>query len=346
MKNCGFFKVLTACILIFGLFCTVASAGVDIQESVYAGAVLDAAQEIQENIKLKAKPAESGIDALAQEYTLAKSGGNTYAYYSPVKSKNYKVEYPVVVFIHGLFNGVTDKSFRKNGLTLWASEEMQAKWSEGGAHLIMPRILDLNPPSTEELFSIVDGYIKENKANVNTGKVYLMGSSAGAAKAWKLLIAHPSYFKAGVFIGSTKTRSEDEARKVANVPVWEVSAKTDPFISILFQKKTWNNICKTTAVKSECRWSVFQNKVYHPDGSSPLLSHFLGKAVGYDFCFVDNNQPYGGMDNITADVKEAFYKSLEQEKNDEISQRMVEEISTQIQHTLVKMAEVVEIPLG
>ena len=52
------------------------------------------------------------------------------------------------------------------------------------------------------------------------------------------------------------------------------------------------------------------------------------------------------MDNISADVKDAFYESLEQEKNDEIRKRMVEEISTQIQHTLVKMAEVVEIPLG
>ena len=52
------------------------------------------------------------------------------------------------------------------------------------------------------------------------------------------------------------------------------------------------------------------------------------------------------MDNISADVKDAFYESLEQEKNDEIKNRMVEEISTQIQHTLVKMAEVVEIPLG
>ena len=52
------------------------------------------------------------------------------------------------------------------------------------------------------------------------------------------------------------------------------------------------------------------------------------------------------MDNIADSVKEAFYESLEQEKNDEISRRMVEEISSQIQHTLVKMAEVVEIPLG
>ena len=52
------------------------------------------------------------------------------------------------------------------------------------------------------------------------------------------------------------------------------------------------------------------------------------------------------MDNISSSVKEAFYESLEQGKNEEIKARMVEEISSQIQHTLVKMAEVVEIPLG
>ena len=52
------------------------------------------------------------------------------------------------------------------------------------------------------------------------------------------------------------------------------------------------------------------------------------------------------MDSISASIKEAFYESLKQEKNDEIRTRMVEEISSQIQHTLVKMAEVVEIPLA
>ena len=51
-------------------------------------------------------------------------------------------------------------------------------------------------------------------------------------------------------------------------------------------------------------------------------------------------------DSICRDVKESFYESLEQEKSDEITKRMVEEISSQIEHTLVKMAEVVEIPLG
>ncbi|MBR0373227.1 MAG: Hsp70 family protein [Mogibacterium sp.] len=52
------------------------------------------------------------------------------------------------------------------------------------------------------------------------------------------------------------------------------------------------------------------------------------------------------IDTISSAVRESFYKSLKTEKNDEITARMVEEISGQIEHTLVKMAEVVEIPLG
>ena len=52
------------------------------------------------------------------------------------------------------------------------------------------------------------------------------------------------------------------------------------------------------------------------------------------------------MESVSRDVKENFYESLEKEKSDEITQRMVEDISGQIEHTLVKMAEVVEIPLG
>lgn len=52
------------------------------------------------------------------------------------------------------------------------------------------------------------------------------------------------------------------------------------------------------------------------------------------------------MESISASVKQNFYETLEKEKNDEITARMVEEISSQIDQTLVKMAEVVEIPLG
>lgn len=51
-------------------------------------------------------------------------------------------------------------------------------------------------------------------------------------------------------------------------------------------------------------------------------------------------------ETISSDIKESFYDTLNKEKNDEISERMVNEITGQIETTLAKMAEIVEIPLG
>ena len=52
------------------------------------------------------------------------------------------------------------------------------------------------------------------------------------------------------------------------------------------------------------------------------------------------------MDVIANQVKESLYEKLEQERNEDISDRLVQEISGQIESCLSKMAEVVEIPLG
>ena len=52
------------------------------------------------------------------------------------------------------------------------------------------------------------------------------------------------------------------------------------------------------------------------------------------------------MESISKTVKENLYRSLEKEKNEEISARMTEEISLQIEECLTRMAEVVEVPLG
>ncbi len=50
--------------------------------------------------------------------------------------------------------------------------------------------------------------------------------------------------------------------------------------------------------------------------------------------------------SLAATVKENFYESLAQDKNEEISSRMVEEISVQIERCLTHLAEGVESPLG
>lgn len=52
------------------------------------------------------------------------------------------------------------------------------------------------------------------------------------------------------------------------------------------------------------------------------------------------------MDNVTDKVKASLLESLENEKNEEIASRMVEDISGQIETCLIRMAEIVEIPLG
>ena len=52
------------------------------------------------------------------------------------------------------------------------------------------------------------------------------------------------------------------------------------------------------------------------------------------------------IEKISTEVKNSFYETLEKEKNVEITERLVTEISEQIEQCLTKMAEVVEIPLG
>jgi len=51
-------------------------------------------------------------------------------------------------------------------------------------------------------------------------------------------------------------------------------------------------------------------------------------------------------DRISGEVKSGLYEKLEQEKSADITAKLVEDISSQIEMCLTKMAEVVEIPLG
>lgn len=52
------------------------------------------------------------------------------------------------------------------------------------------------------------------------------------------------------------------------------------------------------------------------------------------------------LDKLSSEIKAGLYSDLENEKNEEITERLVKEISEQIEVCLSKMAEVVEIPLA
>ena len=60
----------------------------------------------------------------------------------------------------------------------------------------------------------------------------------------------------------------------------------------------------------------------------------------------DTEEIASRIERMSAQVKANFFENLENEKNEEISARMVSQISQQIEQYLTKMAEIVEIPLG
>ena len=52
------------------------------------------------------------------------------------------------------------------------------------------------------------------------------------------------------------------------------------------------------------------------------------------------------LTRLAQEIKANLFKSIDEDKNLEMTERLVSEISGQIEHCLIKMAEVVEIPLG
>lgn len=231
----------------------------------------------------------------------ASTANMKYAYYSPVKDDGDTTEYPVVIYIHGLFHGWTDSTFVESGLTYWAAPEIQAMFSEGGAHLIMPKIpeLTISAAQVNNVYKVITEYIKENEENVDAGQVLIMGGSAGGGLAWNLLINHPDLFSAGVVLCATKIPTAKELEKCNNLPIWTISARTDPLINFTFnQKPTWNRICQYSKVSEKCRWTVFDSRVTLPDGSNPFVSHFLAKTIGYNLALISDNRILPGCTTV------------------------------------------------
>lgn len=234
-------------------------------------------------------------DTLLQQFTVVKSGcGMKYAYYSPVKNENDTAKYPLVIYIHGRFHGWNDKTFVKSGLTYWCCREIQSQFEAGGAHLLMPKLSEFLPSflQTESAYKVIEEYIATHREHIDEDKILIMGGSAGGGAAWKLMIDHPDRFSAGVVLCSTKTPLDNELENTKNLPIWVISAKTDPLINYsLNQSVTWNRLCQHTNVGEQCRWSVFNNKVTLPDGSHPIISHFLAKTIGYNLCKISDLSP-------------------------------------------------------
>lgn len=236
------------------------------------------------------------FNELTDAFTVYKAeNGMKYASYEPVVEEGKT--YPLVIYVHGLGHAWTDTTFKQSGLTYWADDEIQAKFKEGGAYLLMPKIPEvvITATQTEKVFGVIDEFIKTHD-NIDTNQIYIMGASAGGALTWRIITDHPGYFKKAVVLCGIKWLTSSEAKVIADMPVWMISAITDPLVWYpVFSAPNWSTLTRNSNIKSQLRHTIFKGSVQLPDGSHPLLSHLLAKTIGWNLCKISDNQPLDGM---------------------------------------------------
>lgn len=246
-----------------------------------------------------ALPASAGINALRNEFVgdvAPKADGYAldYEYYSPV-GKNDDGKYPLVIFLHGIGHGdyvgsqVDDSDF-----PYWASSELQSRFTEGGAFILLPRAPEHNlvywsKSLIPALRAVIDDMIDKHGDNIDTTKIFIGGSSAGGEMTWDMIIAFPEYFAGAFPMAATGTVSAQDTQKCADVAIWMIASTKDPVISyVATTTPLWNNVCKYNNNPGNCRLSSI-GKVREPAGGSASDNHHMAKVVTYDFHMLDES---------------------------------------------------------
>lgn len=220
------------------------------------------------------------LSDLRAKFTNASYNGESYAYFSPaVKGETKK--YPVVVFLHGFGHELSYLS--KSWMPYYASYYLQAKFADGGAHVIIPQIWHITTGS-RQLHGLISDYVKANKETVDTDEIILIGASLGARQAYNIAVENPGYYSSVVLCCPAVWFTQPQLKKIADTPVWLISSKRDVLTGN--HKSSWNTLLKSTNVPEKCRWTYFDGDVFSPDGEFQL-SHFLAKTLGCDGAMLD-----------------------------------------------------------
>lgn len=239
-----------------------------------------------------ALPTSYGITALRNEFSkdVAPKAGNhalDYCYYSPVGNRD-KTKYPLVIFLHGIGHADHEGAqLADSDMPYWASSELQSRFSEGGAFILLPRapedkMVYWSNVLLEPLRSVIDDMIAKHGDNIDTTRIFIGGSSAGAEMVWNMLVAYPEYFAGAFPIAATGTVTEADVKLCSSVPVWMFACTKDPVVNYAAETTPlWKNVCANNAVPAKCRLTTFTS-VVEPGGQSSAGNHFMAKVVTYD----------------------------------------------------------------
>ena len=246
---------------------------------------------------------EEEYEVLCEEFIYGKGPeanglATDYRYFAPV-GENDTNKYPLVVWLHGMGNGYIDgRQLTESNIAYWASDEFQARFTNGGAFILAARSDELkgscwNENTIESLKAAIDAFIAENNENIDLSRIYVGGYSMGGKMTLKMAVAYPEMFAAAFPICPAWVPSENALSYIADMPVWLTSGKTDPLVNYYFSvEKTFERLSAITNVPEECRFSTL-SKVCYEDGQRTSSAHHSWYAVNHDmFSATNGDYPY------------------------------------------------------
>ncbi len=231
-----------------------------------------------------------------------------YRAFSPVK-ENDTTKYPLVVWLHGMGNGSKEGiQLTASNICYWSSEEFQARFTNGGAFIFVPRSDELkgicwNNNTTEPLKAAIDDFIAKNIDNIDLSRIYVGGYSMGGKMTLQMAIAYPEMFAAAFPICPAWSPSQNALSFIADMPVWFTSGKSDPLVNYYFGiTKTFENLSAVTNVPEDVRFSTLE-KVCFENGERTTSSHHAWYAVNHDM-FSSDNGDYHYMTTVNGKGEE------------------------------------------
>lgn len=247
---------------------------------------------------------DSGLTALQKLFTNGEAKNFDYVTYSPVKSSSDKTKYPLIIWLHGQFSSVYERhQLYGYDIAYWAADENQAKIrGTGGAFLYLPRDPNIDiawSGESAKLMQDIKLFVENNKANIDTNRIYVGGLSMGGRGAYRLAAAYPDYFAAVYLLSPVYNPTDIELKALSNTPVWMVSCKNDYLVSNSTIQSAWTRLNSYSTVKSKNRWSLFNTLMMVKSNGTPIASpiyatHDTWSAACADL-FMDNHTPYKYM---------------------------------------------------
>ena len=306
MKSC--IKVLAIFMVVLMALIPIAASANELSNNI--GGDTEASTEYEpgtepepESSRKEALPTSAGIQALRDEFdsdVAPKAGAYAldYCLYSPT-GENDSTKYPLVIFLHGIGHAdYVDAQLDDSDFPYWASAELQSRFTEGGAYILLPRapehqLVYWGNTLIEPLRAVIDDVIAKHGENIDTTKIFIGGSSAGGEMTWNMISAFPEYFAGAFPIAATGTVTAEDAKNCADVAVWMISSKKDPAVNYtLVTQPLWKMLLENNSNPASCRLSSFEN-VTEPAGNAASDNHHMAKTVTYDLHMLDGSTyPY------------------------------------------------------